>query len=295
MQNVALAKIFCLPYDTLYKLNYNSSKKKKIEQIPYEHHFVFSRMRGIENEDLEYGAWRYLFAEKNQFYVGKIRKDENDLNSERIPYVFKFNEETMTYEPFCTVKDFTDNDEYMELLKKATEAKTVLTRLTGQEEKDLTHKDFANPEAVDIILKNGDKEYVCKKIPKKQVIGNFYIPVVSDNKIGFEWHTLNYSNSFYRTTNHPAMTSFVFVPKDYPIMFRHDINQDQEMGKMEVYLDDYNIFADVCEHTYVNETDFEKDEHMVSEMARHAIPKDVLEKQLIDINDENTRVFFVAP
>lgn len=295
MQNIALAKIVCLPYETLYKLNYNSSKKKKVEEIPYEHHFMFSCVSGIGDDDIERGVWRYIFAEKNQFYTTKIRKNENDFESERISYVYKLNEETMTYEPFCKLKDFIENDEYMEQLKKATDAKAVLTRLTGQEEKDLTYEDYANPEAIDVILKNGDKEYICKKTPKKQIIGHFYIPIIADNKRGFEWFMFNYSNSFYRTTNYPAMTSFIFVPKDYPIMFRHDLDIDQEKGKMEIYTDGYNLFEDTCEHTYINEGKLEKDENMVKEIARRAVRKEVLEKQLIDIKDENTRVFFVAP
>jgi hypothetical protein len=293
MQSLELAPIFGLPFENINKLDYYEKKKKHLNETVYEHNFLFSRMRGIEEEDLDFGAWRYVIAEANQFYTTKIRKDESNLNSDKITNVFQYNEKERKYLPVGTVNEFTANEDNMQKLKDATTQKKTLSRLMGKEEdEDLTSEIYANPMQIDIRLKNGDREYICKKMNFKQPIGNFIIPVRSDNEHGFEFAELGFTNSFYRITNHPALTSFVHVPHDTCVGFMNTLDFDEEQGKIALYLPNNNdALNEKADFEFASVEDLYADESACKKIAECAVHKEAFFDKLISVADENTQVF----
>jgi hypothetical protein len=290
MQTYKLAKMLNIPFETNEIIEYDESANGNVKTTTYEHNFMFSRMFGLSDEDVLKGGIRYIFAEADKFYTTKL----GDTPETERKYVMRMNEDGTEYEKFIEYADFLKDEGLMEELRKSTKKRQTLERLANKEALDLTADEFSNPEMVDIKLKNGDKEYLCRKTIFKQPIGEFLIFVKADNKYGFEIRHLGFENCLYRTTKHPSMTTYVAIPEGSLVGFQQMLEDDEEKGKTFIYKSDLSCLEEEPSALYMSEEELYKDEDMVKYIRENAVDEKEFFDSLISLQDENTEVYMVV-
>jgi len=285
MLKLRLARIWLPPFVQLNILSYSPDSKNNLEEVVYEHSELFSRMFGHTKEDYGKGVYRYIFEDEDAFFT-QIQKDENN---KEIKKVYCLDKENCEYKYLCDYKDFVKNEEYMERLQMIQSKKLAMQKLTNEAELLLTDERLANSEFVDLSIRNGDIEFVCIKTDFIQPIGVIVIPVLSDNKYGFELKEFGYTNSFYRMTNFPSRNSYLPFPQGISYGFYNRLEMDQDYGLITIYNKDNEEVVSIADSDLYKDSETAKTAR--EQISKLAIQEHVLMSKVVDLDDKNTEVY----
>ena len=183
---------------------------------------MFSRLFGREVEDK---AERLLISYDNSFYVNETHEFGKGVYSKNVEGNFEYRIPYDKWKGSDFEKDFEKTE------KKAF----AMQKLSGKAQISLNDDIFKDGNELDVIIKNGDKEYICARHTDFiRPVYKVYVPVINGDSI--ELKELGHENMLYRTTSN-SRNSYIGIPKFYPYILENVEKSEADEGKAWLFVD----------------------------------------------------------